>query len=184
MIPDFDKNNVLPPYLGKTPTERSMQSPYRTDIMEVCKHFCTSPARINILRGYVQFRLDTISHGIFDGIQWIDGSFVENIEVSDSRDPHDIDIVSMLAINDPSEELRIVRTYPEFASPILSKKKYFVDHYPVVVNRSPLSTLQDVKYWIQLFGHNRKGVWKGMLELPMYRDTTIDTQAMNFLNSI
>ena len=35
-----------------------------------------------------------------------------------------------------------------------------------------------------LFGHNRKGVWKGMLEMPLYEDNTFDQMAMAYLNSL
>lgn len=44
MIPPFEKNNVLPPYLGSTPTERGKQSPYKSNIMEVCKFFAKTQA--------------------------------------------------------------------------------------------------------------------------------------------
>ena len=54
MIPPFDHNNVLPPYVeGGNPAEPSDQSPYKSDILEFCKRFATSSARIIILKGYV-----------------------------------------------------------------------------------------------------------------------------------
>ncbi len=40
------------------------------------------------------------------------------------------------------------------------------------------------KYWIQLFSHNRAGVWKGMIELPLYNTLDSDNEALNFLNSL
>ena len=58
MIPPFDHNYVLPPYVGNTPTVRAAQSPYYTDIMELCKHFGVTRSRVNILKGFVQFRLE------------------------------------------------------------------------------------------------------------------------------
>lgn len=52
--------DVLPPYLGDNPTHSRALSPYRTDIVEFCKHFATSLERIEILKRFVQFRLDCI----------------------------------------------------------------------------------------------------------------------------
>ena len=49
MIPPFDHNYVLPPYVGDNPTQRAAQSPYHTDIMDLCKHFGTTHSRVDIL---------------------------------------------------------------------------------------------------------------------------------------
>ena len=78
MIPPFDHNYVLPPYVGDNPTQRAAQSPYHTDIMDLCKHFGTTRSRVDILKGFIQFRLEAYTHGISNTIQWIDGSFVED----------------------------------------------------------------------------------------------------------
>ena len=78
MIPPFDHNYVLPPYVGDNPTQRAAQSPYHTDIMDFCKHFGTTRSRVDILKGFIQFRLEAYTHGISNTIQWIDGSFVED----------------------------------------------------------------------------------------------------------
>ena len=125
MIPDFDYNNVLPPYIGNAANPNN-QSPYPCDIMEFCHHFATSPARIAILKGFVRFRLACVANGI-RGRQWIDGS---------------------------------------------------------IINLSPEYTIQQSKYWNLLFGHNRRGVWKGMLEIPLYDNDAFDQMAMNFLNTL
>lgn len=129
MIPPFSKNNVLPPFLGPTPTNRGYQSPYNSNIMEVCRYFAKTPARIEILKGFVQFRIDCSTHGIGEGFQWIDGSFMENVEVSQSRDPNDIDVVSLIHAKNAAEEDIINNNFPAFCSPKLSKKQYKVDHY-------------------------------------------------------
>ena len=45
-------------------------------------------------------------------------------------------------------------------------------------------TINATKYWIQLFSHNRKGVWKGMIEIPLYDKTDFDNEALAYLNSL
>lgn len=62
MIPPFDHNYVLPPYVGDNPTQRAAQSPYHTDIMDLCKHFGTTRSRVDILKGFIQFRLEAYTH--------------------------------------------------------------------------------------------------------------------------
>lgn len=95
-IPDFDHNNVIPPHLGN-PTEPDKISPYKADILEFCHKFATSPQRIEILKGFVNFRLEANKNGILCGFQWVDGSFSEDIEKSEQRAPNDIDVVSFIS---------------------------------------------------------------------------------------
>lgn len=45
-------------------------------------------------------------------------------------------------------------------------------------------TMDWTKYWIQLFGHNRLGIRKGMLEIQMFDNPKIDILAMSYLNSL
>ena len=182
MIPPFDHNNVLPPFLT-TPADQRGQSPYPCDIMEFCKHFATSSVRIEILRGFVKFRLDCIEHNIV-GKQWVDGSFVESIENSESRDPHDIDVVTLYVVKDKLEEELIMSSFPEFVYFYKSKSKYNVDHYPVLVNEDPYRTVELTKYWSSLFSHNRRGVWKGMVEIPLYNTVDKDKEALDYINSL
>lgn len=184
MIPPFDHNNVLPPFLGGDPTIPGCLSPYKSDIMEFCQHFAMTPERIAILKGFVSFRLEFLKYGVQCGYQWIDGSFVENVEVLQSRAPHDIDVVTMFALPDISMQKVIANIFPAFVKPSLSKMLYKVDHYPCLVNDKPFGTVEIVKYWNQLFGHNRAGIWKGMIELPLYNNDVMDMQALNYLNSL
>lgn len=184
MIPPFDHNNVLPPYQGGDPTIRGCMSPYKSDIMEFCQHFAMTQERIAILKGFVSFRLECLKFGVQCGYQWIDGSFVENVEVSQRRAPNDVDVVTMFALPDVIMQMVIANNFPAFVSPRLSKMLYKVDHYPCLVNDTPFKTIESVKYWNQLFGHNREGVWKGMVELPLYNNDVMDMQALNYLNSL
>ena len=183
MIPPFDHNNVLPPYYNGKPSELNAQSPYECEILELCQRFGTSVTRRTILKGFIQFRLVCIAQGI-KGFQWIDGSFVENIEVIEMRDPHDIDVITFFEVKDATEESRIVTAFPEFANSKLSKFNYCVDHYPVLYNVNPMITIASTKYWTMLFSHSRRGVWKGMIQLPLYDTDDKDREALDYLNSL
>ena len=183
MILPFNHNHVIPPYLGTDSSLPGNQSPFKTDIMELCQHFATSKARVDILKGYVEFRMQCVVCGI-TGFQWIDGSFVENVEMRESRDPHDIDVISFIFNVTPVTIDNIKNKFTEFVDPRQSKYRYSVDHYVVQADSDPMTTINGVKYWNQLFGHNRNGVWKGMLQLPLSNDDSLDTQALNFLNTL
>jgi hypothetical protein len=94
-IPPFDSiKNVLPPHLGN-PTQRSHLSPYPCTVTELCNRFATSPKRKRILNGFIELRAILFSLGI-QGFQWLSGSFLENIEVLERRDPGDIDVVTFV----------------------------------------------------------------------------------------
>lgn len=182
-IPSFNHNLVLPPHTGN-PILPTDVSPYEATIMEFCQRFSTTPQRIEILKGLVSFRLKMISYGITDGFQWIDGSFTEDIEKSEERAPNDIDIVTFFKGLTLPQQDNIIRNFSEFVDPVLSKENYKLDHYLVDFEFGSLQTVELTKYWIQLFCHNRKGVWKGMVKLPLSDDRTADETALSFLNSL
>lgn len=183
MIPAFNHNNVIPPHLGN-PTQISDVSPYECGIVEFCKHFATSSERIEILKGFVSFRMQMIENGIIHGYQWIDGSFSENIEESECRNPNDIDVVTFSKGLTPEFYNILKSSFPEFVSPAESKSKYKVDHYTVPFDINPEFTVEYTRYWCQLFSHNRNGIWKGMLKLPLYLNREEDEKALSYLNSL
>ncbi|MDN3617464.1 DUF6932 family protein [Vibrio gallaecicus] len=82
MIPAFEQSGVLPPFVGDSPARRANQAPYAVSLADFVKHFSTSPERIKILIGFLEYRIALKSIGIVDGFQWIDGSFVENVELT------------------------------------------------------------------------------------------------------
>jgi hypothetical protein len=180
-IPDFDHNHVLPPHLGN-PTDRSHLSPYPCTILELCHKFSTSPNRIQILKNFVTFRQRMTALGIIYGFQWLDGSFMENIEASEKRAPRDLDVVTFFTNLSGADQANIIANFPEFANPTLSKNNFLLDHYAVDYAFSPEVTVEQTRYWLQLFTHNRVGVWKGILRLPL--NTSVDDQhALNYLNA-
>lgn len=85
---------VLPPFVGEDPTAKASTSPYTTSMVEIVERFATSMVRVAILRGLLSYRGALLRAGLVDGYQWLDGSFVEDIETASRRDPNDIDIVT------------------------------------------------------------------------------------------
>lgn len=52
--------------------------------------------RRELLKGLLEFRSELHRIGLVDGIQWLDGSFIENVEEIEGRHPKDIDVVTFL----------------------------------------------------------------------------------------
>jgi hypothetical protein len=59
------------------------------------QRFAASRERLDILRGLLEYRAALGAIGIVQGFQWLDGSFVEDVEVTKGRPPSDIDVVTL-----------------------------------------------------------------------------------------
>lgn len=182
LIPNFDHNNVIPPHLGN-PTQTQHLSPYPCTTLELCQTFATSKERIEILQGLLSFRQKMNELGIIQGFQWLDGSFTENIEVSEQRAPRDIDVVTFFGGISLEQQEDVAENFVEFVNSQTAKNTYKVDHYPVDYCYSPDVTVELTRYWIQLFSHNRLGVWKGLLRLEL-NTPDIDAASFEYLKEI
>jgi len=165
-IPAFDHNLVLPPHLGD-PRNPSELSPYPCTTVELCKQLGTSPERRRILELLLDFRERLTSERLTNGFQWLDGSFLEDIEKRENRPPKDLDVVTIYWGYDIAFQQQLMAKLPEFADPMLAKANFSLDHYPVDVSYHPETTVETSRYWISLFSHNRLAVWKGMLRVEL-----------------
>jgi len=166
-IPPFDGIlNVLPPHTGR-PHVLSELSPYVCSMSEVCDRFATSPARKAILEGFLDLRKEFRSLGI-EGFQWLDGSFSEDIEASEGRDPGDIDVVTFVAQpNTPNDVKNAFSPRPELLQQPDVKSRFHVDHYLVPLGSQAEVVVEHTRYWYGLFSHRRDCTWKGMLRVDL-----------------
>lgn len=165
-IPAFDHNLVLPPHLGD-PTDRGQLSPYPCTTVDLCERLGTSPERREILSKFLDFRARLNAEGLIQGFQWLDGSFMEDVETLQKRPPGDLDLVTVFWGYDASFLTSLATRFPEFASRVQAKAAYKLDHFPFDAGFSPILTLEQTRYWILLFSHSRMGVWKGMLKIEL-----------------
>lgn len=173
-IPAFDHNSVLPPHLGD-PTNPGELSPFPCTTLELCQRFATSPERQAILGRFLDFRERLRAEGLTTGFQWLDGSFLEDVEARENRAPRDLDLVTVYWGYPLPFQTTLVASFPEFANPALAKANYMLDHYPFDAGFSPELTVDSGRYWALLFSHNRLRVWKGMLKIDL--DTAADDVA-------
>lgn len=165
-IPAFDHNLVLPPHLGD-PTSLVQLSPYPCTTLDLCQRFGTTAERREILGKFLDFRDRLRMEGLTNGFQWLDGSFLEDVEAREGRAPRDLDVVTVYSGYDLPFQSRLFTNFPEVANPALSKANYSLDHYPFDAGYDPGATVEFTRYWILLFSHNRLGVWKGMLKIDL-----------------
>jgi hypothetical protein len=167
-IPSFDGIlNVLPPHLGVGGAIINM-SPYVCTALEVCQRFATTSARKQILEGFLNLRAELAALGV-QGFQWLDGSFVEDIEAQERRDPRDMDVVTFVATPaDPAGlHAAIMASNPDLLNRPHVKANYHIDHFWLPLGSHPAQLVEHARYWYGLFSHRRDRVWKGMLALEL-----------------
>ncbi len=174
-IPAFDGRGLLPPFLGADETTPA-RSPYDATMGELVAALGTTPARQNLLFGLLEYRKLLGSFGYTGGVQFIDGSFVENVEAREGRDPGDIDVFSFVMLplqyrgNIPLwQSTGFPQWTGEIVNQALNKQRYRLDTYGVVVDQGgPLDLMNATIYWYSLFSHKRvTHDWKGFVRIPM-----------------
>jgi hypothetical protein len=170
-FPDLGLSGVLPPFIGPTPIDPAAQSPYRTTLVHIASKMCGSDPRKAILRGLIAYRQQLAAIGLQHGFQWLSGSFLEDIETLERRDPRDVDLVTfshrpLAAQADPDFGTFLAANDPLFDSQQV-KAAFKCDSYHVDMDIAPLGIVFHTRYWYSLFSHRRNGIWKGMLEIPL-----------------
>jgi len=150
-------------------------APYKVSLLEVARRFSNGNARHEIIQGLVAYRTELRNEGIVSGFQWIDGSFVEDIEKNKGRPPSDVDIITFAsrppAYLDPTKWRNFIKRRQDLFLPIECKKKFRCDAYYVDMNLQPELLVSQTRYWFGLFSHQRDSfLWKGMLEIALDDD--------------
>jgi hypothetical protein len=177
MIPSMNASSVLPPFIGEEPGARASMSPYEADIREFVTRFATSLERVTILRGLLSYRRELRAVGVVDGWQWLDGSFVEDVEAIRKRAPADIDLVTFSRVPVPAaEKSRFAMANLDLFDRNRTKALYKCDAFFVDLDKRPELLVDDSRYWFGLFSHQREtALWKGMVKVSM--QTQVDDDA-------
>ena len=178
---------VLPPFTGDDPTLPATMSPYRSHMLEFVQHFATSPERTSILNGLLDYR-EALRIATIDtarAFQWMDGSFVEDVEQARARPPADIDVVTFgytpQFADKPAVDAWMTAHHALFDQRE-TKRLYSCDAYFVHMGKRPELLVDDTRYWFGLFSHQREtALWKGMVQIPLVSD---DDQARVHLQNL
>jgi hypothetical protein len=168
-IPNMNAAFVLPPFLGNEPNALDDMSPYQVNLEDVVGRFGTTRARRELLRGLLSYRQGLRAIGIIDGWQWLNGSFVEDVEVSRGRAPNDLDLVTFAHVpgNRASKELLALNNWDLFGRSE-AKARFKCDPYFIDLDKQPEVLVEDTRYVFGLFSHQRgTSRWKGMLRVNL-----------------
>ncbi len=169
MIPAWNNSAVLPPVRPGQPGHSADRSPYLAPLSEVVQRFAISPERITVLRGLIDYRNELRRLGVTNGFQWLDGSFVEHKEALFNAPPEDVDVVTFFTLPaGVSDEAAFVARNLDLFDPSLSKKRFRVDAYAMVIgNLLEVADVQQISYWYSMWSHRRNGIWKGFVQVDI-----------------
>lgn len=176
---------VVPPIAIGEEGHSPERSPYPISILDFIQKFALSTERIEILIGFLKYRKAIYLSGIETGFQWVNGSFVENIESIDERAPNDIDVVTF------SNLYQTIPDYPNWAksnssflnNPI-AKRQYKVDSYWVDMDIGFNEySIERCTYWYSMWSHQRDtNIWKGFFVISLSPND--DNEAIRYLSGL
>jgi hypothetical protein len=149
-------------------------SPYKTDVLTFVRRFATTGRRVVLLAGLLDYREALRVAGVASGFQWIDGSFVEQVEVILERPPGDIDLVTFSPAPDMGKyatdaEYEVwVENFGKLFEPDRAKATFGCEAFFIDITKRPELLIDDTRYWFGLFSHQRAtSLWKGIIEVQM-----------------
>lgn len=173
MIPPFNHSHVLPPFQGERLTSAN-SSPYLVGSSQLVQRFAVNAARCVILDGLLRYRAELRELGFLRGFQWLDGSFVEDVEAREGRAPGDIDLVTFahpLAGMSKDDINAMMAARPDLFLREQCKENLHCDTSIVNMTTAPEWLVMQTRYWYGLYSHRRgDALWKGLLQLPLDSD--------------
>lgn len=168
MIPDWNIAGVLPPIRPDKLGHSGDRSPYLVELHQVVDRFGTTVERRKILQGLLEYRKELHNLGISQGFQWLDGSFMEQIELLDSRPPNDVDVVTFFNLPSGVTQQDLAASHPNLFRSGETKKKYKVDAYSCVLGETMSGHhVKQIAYWYSMWSHRRDTLWKGFIQVDL-----------------
>jgi hypothetical protein len=182
MIPAWNMEGILPPVWPGEDGTSVNRSPYTSTLTEVIDAFGLSTERNLILRGLLDFRQALYSAGIVQGFQWLDGSFMEDVENHHMRSPNDVDVVTYTTLLAGETQKILLARAPHLFDRESVKTTYKVDSYYLLLGQTLTeSNVRMICYWYSMWSHNRNQTWKGFVRIDL--DPTEDARASQVLQS-
>jgi len=143
--------------------------------------FGTSIERRTILNGWLRLRAALHEVGVTEGFQWLDGSFLEDIEMTVRRPPRDIDCVTYYHLPTGKTEEELLRGDLHLFLPAQTKIEFLVDAYFVNLEWPPEYLVDQSSYWYSVWSHRRDSMWKGFIQVSL--DPADDETGSKLLSS-
>jgi hypothetical protein len=182
MIPNWNMEGVLPPIWPGEDGTSPNRSPYPSNLTELIDTFGSSSERFTILSGLLGFRQALYDAGIIGGFQWLDGSFMEDVENQHKRFPNDIDVVTFASLPAGETQKTLLAKVPHLFDHAFVKTTYMVDSYYEFLGQ-PLAEhhVRQISYWYSMWSHNRNQTWKCFVRINL--DPLEDAKARKVLES-
>lgn len=168
-IPAWTADGVLPPLDVTNPTSAN-RSPYRVAVTDFVLHFGTSVERCVILDGLFRYRAALHAVGLVAGFQWVDGSFLEQVELLAGRAPRDVDVVTFYRLPAGETQASLLAKDPNLFDHGQVKATYNVDGYLMHLGAAAERLVKGSTYWYSLWSHRRSQAWKGYVEIDLAPD--------------
>ena len=147
------------------------RSPYLLSLPDFVYRFGQSVERRELLNGLLRYRALLQRAGLGAGFQWVNGSFVEDVERIRGRPPADIDVVNFIYLPSGVSEMDFYRSNESIFDRDYIKQHFSVDGYSVAMDLSrPESVrfaIRNSVYWYSVWSHTRDRQWKGYVELDL-----------------
>lgn len=180
MIPKWNMSGIIPPIQPGTHPAGPDRSPYTVTLESVIDRFSTTQKRTQILQGFLEYRRHLHTLGMINGFQWLDGSFLEDIETLEGRPPNDMDIVTYFHLPNKDTQATLLARSGKIFDNGYVKQTYSIDaFYEVLGEPTTANHVKKISYWYSLWSHRRNSIWKGFLQVSL--DDKADANAADLL---
>jgi hypothetical protein len=177
-VPKWSAQGVIPPFDAVNPTSAN-RSPYRVALTDFILRFAGTAERQRILLGLLEYRAGLHAAGLTSGFQWVNGSFLEHVEVIESRAPQDVDVVTFYRLPQGTTQAEIHARNPALFDHSQAKATYCVDAYLVCLDSNAENLVEQSAYWYSVWSHRRNQAWKGYVQIDLA--SADDTTASSLL---
>lgn len=165
-IPPWTPDGVLPPVNSAQPVSPD-RSPYIVSLTDYVLRFSDTPQRHAVLSGFLEYRAALHAAGLVEGFQWLDGSFLERVELLENRAPNDLDVVTFFRLPVGRSQADILAANPVLVDHDQLKARYRVDAYLVDLGMKPEQLARRSAYWYSMWSHRRNRLWKGFVQIDL-----------------
>lgn len=170
-LPSWNSLGLIPPIDEQQPASAE-RSPYTVSLTDFVLRFGQTQPRRVVLDGFLKYRAALHAAGLVSGFQWVDGSFLENVEVIEARTPNDIDVVTFFDLPAGKSQIDMLQQFPDlFPTTRVVQQKlkdtYSVDAYVEHLGKAPSRLVRQSSYWYSMWSHRRNQAWKGFVQIDL-----------------
>jgi len=170
-LPSWNSLGLIPPIDEQQPASIE-RSPYTVLLTDFVLRFGQTQPRRMVLDGFLKYRAALHAAGLVSGFQWVDGSFLENVEAIETRAPNDIDVVTFFDLPAGKSQMDIQQQFYDLFPATRGahqklKDTYFVDAYYEHLGKAPSRLVRQSSYWYSMWSHRRNQAWKGYVQIDL-----------------